>query len=277
MSIDQLARRAGADLRASVLRDVDVDLAFAALEETWRRRRRARVLTVGLTVAAAVTAVLALVPFSEPATGPQPSHPAARYCLGTEFVLCPAPDVVEVEATVPYDVHLPKAFRGDPGVTKAPEWVEFYQRTPGVPGSQAGVTVLTGVDPARSTEHLEARQLADWVAGRSFLQPTSVEQTSIDGLPAWRVDATLRPGEPRSPRSWCRSIDFQCRALLRLDVGDPDWGETGPRRSVVGYYVFVDVPGPRTVAIWSWASDGNTAGLSVNDELIGGLSFRRGG
>ncbi len=277
MSIDQVARRAGTDLRVSVMRDVDVDLSFAALEGTWRRRRQARVLTVALTVAAAVTAVLALVPFSEQTkSAPQPSQSAALYCLGTEVVMCPAPDVVEVKATVPYDAHLPKAFLGDPGVSKAPEWVEFYQRTPGVSGSQAGVTVLTGVDPARSTEHLEARQLADWVAGRSFLHATSVEQTSVDGLPAWRVDATLRPGEPRSQRSWCRGIDFQCRALLRLDDGDPDW-EAGPRRSVVGYFVFVDAPGPRTVAIWSWASEGNTAGLSVNDELIGGLSFRRGG
>jgi hypothetical protein len=232
---------------------------------------------VGLTVAAAVTAVLALVPFSgQTRSAPQPSDSGPHYCLGTEVVLCPAPDVVEVEASVPYDAHLPKAFLGDPGINMAPEAVEFYQRTPGVSGSQAGVKVLSGADPARSTEHLDARQLADWVAGRGFLDSTSVERTSVDGLPAWRVDANLRPGEPRSQHTWCNSIEFECRALLRLDAMGSDW-ETGPRRSVVGYYVFVDAPGPRTVAIWSWASDGNAAGLSVNDELIGGLSFRRGG
>lgn len=273
MSIDQVARRAGADLRTSALRDLDVDVAFAALEGTWRRRRRARVVTAGLTVAVATATAVALVPFSDQTrTAPHPSGPETSYCLGTERVSCPARDVVHVRATVSYDVHLPKAFVGDPGVSRAPGWVEFYQRTPGVSGSRAGVTVLSGVAPARSTKHLAARRLADWVAGQRFIAPTAVERTSVDGLPAWQVDATLRPGEPRSQRSWCSSIDFQCRALLRLDEGDPDW-EAGPRRSVIGHYVFVDVPGPHTVAIWSWVAEGNTAAFRVNDEFIGNLTF----
>ena len=273
MSIDQVARRAGEDLRRSVLRDLDVDAAFAALEGTRRRRRRARVITAGVAVAAAATTVLAVVPFSGPTTTkPAPSRSGPGYCMGTTFATCPAPDVVLVNAAVPYDVHLPKAFEGDPGIDKAPEWVEFYQRAPGVSGSTAGVTVLSGVDPARSTKHLGARQLASWVAGRSFLDSAPVERTSVDGRPAWRVDATLRPGEPREQRSWCNSIEFECRALLRLDGGETKW-ETGPRRSVVGQYVFVDVPGPRTVAIWSWVAEGNTEAFGVNDELIGNLSF----
>ncbi len=44
---------------------------------------------------------------------------------------------------------------------------------------------------------------------------------------------------------------------------------------MVGSYVFVDVPGPHTVAIWSWVAEGNTAAFGVNDELIGSLSFDR--
>lgn len=277
MSIDQVARRAGADLRTSVLHDLDVDAAFATLEGTWRRRRRARVLTAGLTVAAAATAVLALWPFPGPnATTPHPTGTETSYCLGTKHVTCPAVDVVQVKATVPYDVHLPKAFVGDPGVSRAPGVVDFYQRAPGVSGSPAGVTVLSGVDPARSTEHLAARQLAHWVAGRRFIAPTEVEPTTVDGLPAWRVDVTLRSGEPRSQGSWCNSIEFECRTLLRLDDGSTDW-ETGPRRGVVGSYVFVDVPGPHTVAIWSWAAEGNTQALGVNDELIGSLRFNPAG
>lgn len=277
MSIDQVARRAGADLRTSVVRDLDVDDAFAALEGTWRRRRRVRLITAGLTVAAAAAAALVLVPSSDPkASAPGPSRAETTYCLGTEQVTCPARDVVQVRTTVPYDVHLPKAFVGDPGVSRAPGWVEFYQHTPGVSGSRAGVTVLSGVDPARATRHLSTQQVASWVAGRPFLAPTTVERTSVDGLPAWRVDATLRPGEPRSQRDWCEGIDFECQVLLRLDDGRTDW-ETGPRRAVVGHYVFVDVPGPHTVAIWSWVAEGNAAAFDVNDELIGNLRFNPAG
>lgn len=51
----------------------------------------------------------------------------------------------------------------------------------------------------------------------------------------------------------------------------------GTSQSVVGQYVFVDVPGPRTVAIWSWVAEGNTAAFGVNDELIGSLRFNRTG
>ena len=284
MSIDQVARRAGADLRTAVSRDLDLDAAFAALEGTWRRRQRARFVAAGAMVAAAATAVLVVVPLPHPkATTPAPSHSETAYCLGTKFATCPASDVVQVKAAVPYVVHLPKAFAGDPGVGQAPEWVEFYQHTPGVSGSQGGVTVLSGVDPARSTKHLPARQLAFWVAGQRFIAPTEVEPTSVDGFPAWRVDATLRPGEPRSQASWCNSIDFECRALLRLETSRPGttypWHgedsdvETGPRRSVVGSYVFVDVPGPHTVAIWSWVAEGNTDAFGINDELISGMRF----
>jgi hypothetical protein len=77
MSIDQVARRAGADLRTSVVRDLDVDDAFAALEGTWRRRRRARFITAGLTVAAAAAAALVLVPSSDPKAS-APGPPARR-------------------------------------------------------------------------------------------------------------------------------------------------------------------------------------------------------
>lgn len=284
MSIDQVARRAGADLRTAVSRDLDVDAALAALEGTRRRRRRARFVTAGAVAAAAAAAMLAVVPLPDPrATTPATPHPATAYCLGTKFATCPATDVVQVKATVPYVVHLPKAFVGDPGVGQAPEWVEFYQHTPGVSGSQGGVTVLSGVGPARSTKHLGARQLALWVAGQPFITPTGVEPTSVDGLPAWRVDATLRPGEPRAQSTWCNSIDFECRALLRLESirpgtrypwhGDNSDLETGPRRSVVGSYVFVDVPGPQTVAIWSWVAEGNTDAFGINDQLISGIRF----
>jgi hypothetical protein len=273
MSIDQLARRAGADLRTSVLRDLDVDAAFAALAGTRRRRRRARGITAGVAVAASATAAFAAWPFSGlTVSAPDPAHPGKSYCLGTEQVTCPARDVVQVRTTVPYDVRLPEAFVGDPNVNRAPGWVEFYQRTPGVSGTRAGVTVLSGVDPARSTKHLGARQLAYWVAGRRFIAPTTVERTSVDGFPAWRVDVSLREGEPRSQSGWCESIQFECRALLRPDDGSTSW-EAGPRRAVVGHYVIVDVPGPHTVAIWSWVAEGNTAAFGVNDELIGSLTF----
>jgi hypothetical protein len=273
MSIDQVARRAGADLRTAVARDLDVDASFAALEGTRRRRRRARVVAAGVALAAAAT-LLTVLPASAPrAPAPPSTSTRSTPCLGDEHVTCPSPDQVQVRAAVPYDVHLPTVFEGEPGSSRSSAWVEFFQRTPGMHQSEAGVTVMTGVEPARSGKHLAARALAYWVAGRPFIAPTTVERTSVDGFPAWRVDATLREGEPRSQRSWCESIQFECRALLQPDVGRTEW-ETGPRRGETGYYLFVDVAGPHTVAIRSWAAEGNTAAFGANDQLIDGLTFR---
>jgi hypothetical protein len=273
MSLDELARRAGADLRASVAHDLDVDAALAALEGTWRRRRQVRLIAAGVTLAAAAATLLTVLPASAPrASAPPPTSTRSSPCLGNEHVTCPSPDQVQVRAAVPYDVHLPTVFVGEPGSSRSSAWVEFFQRTPGMHQSEAGVTVMTGVEPARSGKHLVARELAYWVAGRPFLVPTTAHRTSLDGFPAWRVEATLRPGEPRSQRSWCESIQFVCRALLQPDVGRTEW-ETGPRRGETGYYLFVDVPGPHTVAIRSWAAEGNDAAFSGNDELIDGLTF----
>ena len=271
MSIDAVARRAGENLREEVMSHADVDSALEMLHATRRRRRRARVVASGLMAAALVTAALALGPFDRPvAEEPQPSrNVGVNHCVEVSQVRCPVDGTVVVEALTPYAVHLPNGFDGHVGVGRAPGYVDFYQLT-----DQAGVTVLSDATAAPpGPPELTTRELASWVAGRKFLDSTPVVRTAVDGLPAWQVDVALRPGALRTVRGWCNEHE-PCRALLKLTTGS--W-ETGPWRTMLSRYTFVDVPGPGTVAIWSWAFDRNEAALRVNERLVSTLSFHPGG
>lgn len=280
MTIDQVARRAGADLRKSVMRDLDVDAAFTALEGTWRRRRRVRVVAAGLTAAAAATVALTLLPGGLPKS--EDARPSGQdtpnHCIGRNLVTCPSERTVLVEGFAPYRVNLAPGQLTEMRTSRSPEYVDFFQlprnRADSFNDYGTGVTVISGAVPVDApTGALGTQDLATWVASRSYLVASPPQKTEVDGLPAWRVDVALRRGEPQSQDSWCNGYQSTCHALLQPDMAGVPW-ESGPWKNMHSSYTFVDVPGPRTVVVWSWTFGSDTRRLRLNDELIDSLSFQ---
>ena len=273
MSIEQIARRAGAATRAAVQQEVDVEAGLATFHATRMRRRRTRLAAGCVAAAAAVAVVIGLssLPGSTSDRSVPPTTPG-RQCIETSSVRCTSGGEYVVEGVVPYAFRLPQyGFSRTLGRARAPHAIDIYQA-----GVRAGVTVLDGAYPVtKDRTAMSAADLARWVAAHKLLKAWPPERTVVGGLPAWRVDVRVPRGRDLPVASWCNGLENDCLALLRAGAGN-DW-ESGPWRGMLSRYLFVQGPQGQTVAIWSWALAGGRHAMEVNDEVIRTIDFRTGG
>lgn len=275
MSIDQIARDAGAATREAVQQELDVEACLATLHATHRRRRQTTVATIAVACAAVVAAVVGVV--SLPGTAPDQPHPATpvapRCGIDTSSVKCAGDDGYAVEGVAPYSFHLPRqGFSRSLDVTRAPHMVIAYQD-----GSEtrAGVTILDGAYPVRPNRGgTSAQELARWVTTHQHLLAGPVERTVVGGLAAWRVDVRVPARRDLPVNTWCNVSQNNCLRLLRAGAG-MDW-EVGPWRGMVSRFLFVQAADGQTVVIWSWTFNHDLHALDVNDEVIRTIDFRSG-
>jgi hypothetical protein len=275
--IDELVRRNGAALRDDVTRTVDLEASLSELRA--RRHRERRNLWVAVVAsAAAVAAVVGIVAWNRPGTTSTPVSP-------TPYVTCrhPWPSVhclphgsVRINATQPYTLHIPKGFNRELEPSETGTGLDTYRTDTDQP---AGVWFSDReVVTARPGGHLSAQQLASWVASRPYLEArpgvgsTEPTSTTVDGLPAWQVQA-ITHRKPRSSTGSCNHNQPSCWPLLATPVpGTASW-ETGPWKNMATRYTFVDLPGGKTFVIWSWAFGGDWSAIDANEYLIKTLHF----
>ena len=280
MNVEDLARRAGNDLRQATA--TDVESAWEDLGRALPRRRRARVAAA----ACAVVAVLVLVTGTTRWLLPEASRVGQpSKAPGVSRTLAPTPqppgqacDVIPchgrrhqtIALPVTMDWTLPKGFQ-DPHVLGASEptaGVETFLNT-----GEAGLAVLQGVSPAKNQAEpaavpgiATAESFANWIAQRPFLSASPVRTGHVDGLTAWIVDVEVPPGLPAGPATCAGRFD--CYPVLLQG----SW-VAGAWRNVTGRYTFVDLPGVGVTVLWSWALDGAAIPKPV-DDLVGTIRFQ---
>jgi hypothetical protein len=274
MSIDEIAQRAGAELRQDVLTTTEVEHGLLALEGRSRRRHRIR-------VAAAAVAAVAVVSVGVPATvtgwrgprevpAPVPADRSVRsICSVNSAVTCPGPRRVRVGGPSPYELAVPDGFSVPSGQALAPGLLDVFQD-----GVRAGVTVVqdaiaVGVGPADKPDG--ARGMASWIAARPFLEATAPSRTVIGDRPAWVVDVRLAPGALPDDGDRCNWEQSQCRRLLQSGADPLDW-EVGAWAGRVNRYYCVDGRGSRVTVLWSWAFEEDQEALDANDAVARGFA-----
>ena len=117
-------------------------------------------------------------------------------------------------------------------------------------------------DPAAGTT---AASVAQWLAGRAFLQNTSIVRTRVGSLQAWRVTGSLRPGAPL-PAS---KGDFTVGPTFKNDAAT-----AGFATNLTGDYTVLDVPGVGLTVIWSWTTQPDDRSiLDDSQATVDGLAF----
>jgi hypothetical protein len=289
MSIDERGQRAGALLRTTH-EQVDVDDRLDDLFVAVRRRRRAT--TTAAVVAAAALAVGVGVVAGDvttradaPATtAPDPSDAdrAVPQC-DLVFISC-EPDrqfTVRMSSTMRWQ--LPNQFDRDLHPVSAPDgaraiYVESYRRG----DLTAGVSVVDSAVPARMSDDgssrvvrdgqapTDAHGLAAWLAGRPYLTASAVHRSTVGGREAWAVEVRMRHPRVDGPTS-CAN---QARCWPTLLIGGSDIGSfIGSWDSMISDFTFVDIPGGRTTAVWSWTF-GQPRTLQANQALVDSIRFR---
>ena len=170
---------------------------------------------------------------SQQATGASSGSAAKTQAAG-------AVEHVRVALAVPFTADLPKGWTqtGHAGIS-----VNLV--------SPQGPYVGVGTDPAPAPgaaepmpPRLNAQQLADWVASRQYLQPTTVVATTFSKFAAWQVDIRLR--DDASATSRCDGNPQPCVPLIRLpSVTLP----LGPSHGAVARVIFVLLPSGRTMGV----------------------------
>jgi hypothetical protein len=282
--IEDLARKAADDLRASTTSDVE-----AGLLDVYAAHRRYRRTNAWAAVAAVALALGIgwwgghMLTGSSPATpqplgGPTPPVIQPRPCSGP--VACLGSSTYRFALTRAVRWHIPKGYGVNSGGGVGDWLVESYAQrrsSGGGPYSYdtiAGVTVLEGVRVAsadgRSARPGVARTphaFVSWLAARPYLAASAVVPTQVDGRPAWRVRVTLRAGSGEGPAS-CNGR-FACYATTYT----PDGNVTGIWGDMVADYTALRVPGAGTTVVWSWAFSRDEAALTRNLAAVHGLSW----
>jgi hypothetical protein len=283
--IEDLARTAADDLRATTTADVEAGLFEVYAAHRSHRRHTAVATAAAIIVALSVgwlargtlTGGSALTP--QPVGTPSSVVPS-RSCSGPVF--CLGPSKYRFALTRPVTWQIPYGYdvstAGD--VT---DWMvesRAQQRSGGGGPYQydtvAGVTVLEGVQAAASDGALARSGVAEtprafvtWLAARPFLTASAVMPTRLDGQPAWRVRVMLRAGSGEGPAT-CNG-DHACFATTY----SPDQAITGIRGDMVADYTALRVPGAGTTVVWSWAFGHDRAALARNRVAVSGLHWPR--
>jgi hypothetical protein len=284
--IDDLARVAVDDLRTATRSDVE-----AGLLEVYAGHQRRRSQNLWMAAAALVLALGVgwwgghAMTDRGPAT-PQPIKPPPhvvhhKTCSGP--VRCLGDSTYRFALTRPVTWHIPYGYDVNSG-TGATDWlVESYAQTGSEGGGPyqydtvAGVTVLEGVRApsadgrsVRSDVPDTPRAYVSWLAGRPFLETSSVERTQVDGLTAWHVRVTLAHGAGLGP-----AVCNNQSACYPMTV-TPDHHVTGIWSDMVADYTAFRVPGAGTTVVWSWAFAHDKTALVRNRTAVRGLSWPSG-
>jgi hypothetical protein len=281
MSVDELGRRAGTEVRRAASTEVPAELMLEALFATDRRRRlssRLLATCVALLVLALGWRILAgqqvarTIP-SGPIPSPVPTVTAPavaqavspcdqlQECLGHRSYGLHF-DLVEVTFTLP---------TGWTSTSHGHSDLDLYS-----PDLGYGVSVTEGISPPlRSTSGapggvLTAESVAHWLAGRPFLVSGPVTRTMFAGRVGWQVEVRLKAGEPAIAH--CQHDGSQACVPLQLtgQTGFRSQGMWGEERM---RWTFLDLPnaGPAAVSVWSF--DNRPDYLTPAQPLIDTLRF----
>jgi hypothetical protein len=270
MSVDELGRAAASAARGAAA-TVDAELMLHRLH----RRHRGRQIA-SITAAAAVFAVVlaGVVEVARPAAGPPATRPSPTVSGSTDSpcnnvtIFCVGTDQRRIVLPVPITVTLPDSF--DEVVRLGDNSFESYRTNI----DAAGVTVMENAVPVRNDASwtrdphggTTAMDMANWLGKRPFLMEARVVATTVDGRPAWRVTASLKPAAP------LRAVKLQEGAVAPTFT---DGGETtmAYNRTLSGEYTLLDIPGAGVTVVWSWALHAPRSQLAGNRSFIDGLRW----
>ncbi len=261
MNVDDLARRAGRELREGV--HVDADAALDELHRAAPRRRRAHVVVALATAAAALALAIGAGQLLEgsqrtPDAVDRPTKPSAPKvqqpvtACRNPLVSCLDDHRYQYALPTPMTWTVPRGF-GTPYSGIGPTLVETYRLD-----DTGGVTVVEGVRAATAHESPRpvasvgsAHELVRWIARRPFLSSSVIRRSELDGLPAWSVEVDVKPGSPDGPAS-CTGQGIPCYPLLY----EPGGAFTGAWDGITGRYTAVDLPGSGVAVVWTWTFTG---------------------
>jgi hypothetical protein len=249
MSLDDRARAATDQLRASVTAGLDPDDMLARMHQARRRRVVARTVSTAaaVLVVAAVAGSALLLGDDDARTVPAHSTATGPGACTQPRVTCPDGHRIRVDLRIPLDVTLPSNFQ-DEVTTWGPQSVELYRRDL----EQTGVTVYEDAvpvrydasrtrDPAAGTT---AASMARWLADRPYLTGTTLTQRTVAGRTVWHVTGSARDGAALPDR-----VAHNAAAVTFAVPGESvAW--VSP--VVTGSYTLADQQGGGVTVIWSW-------------------------
>lgn len=280
MSVDERGQSAVLELSAAT-RAISLP-RVSDVRGSSMRRQRARVgstavvcaalLSVGLLSATRITAATE----APPASVPTPTA-SATFGLACQFpgISCSAGRI-----RASGDLLVPLSFVPTAGLNTddiAPGGTSLtVRRTQG--GRVSGITVLerpVAVDGVNDRDVVallgaDAATTASWLATRPFALPTAAQPTEVGGLPAYRVDLTLRPGAdlPSFALGHAAGVTF-------VTVGDAGRDATTAVSQELSHttYYLVDLPGHGLVVTWVWSIGGSADDVASMGELVRSLRF----
>ena len=251
MSLDDRARAATDQLRASVTARLDADDMLGRM--LLARRRRAAAGTVALAAAVllatggAITGLL--LGDGDDAARTVPAHPTvtATGACALPRVTCLDGRQVRIDLRIPLTVTLPDSFQ-DGVTTWGPRSVELYRNDT----EHAGVTVYEDAvpvrydasrtrDPAAGTT---AASVARWLAARPYLTGTTLTRRTVAARTVWQVTGIARAGVALPDR-----VGHNDAAVTFAVPGE---GVSWVSPIVAGNYTLADQPGGGVTVIWSW-------------------------
>ena len=283
MTIDERGRSAGARLRS--LHEADAHLSDR-LPDLLERARRRRLTRAALASAAAVVLlggagmVLLGTPSDQtkqPSDAPTVSQTAPAGVCQQPFMHCAADGRLTMDFAVPvtwrpigdFNHHLTYITDGNSHLFLVGSYRTNLDRASGVTIGE-GVRAVTTDRLAQIDRSVPggAQALAQWLAGRGFLDASTVRHTTLDGRDAWTVQ--VHEKQRQSYVATCNSATVRCMPLL-APAAQPGI-VLGSYPGMVARYTFVDLPGSGTAVVWSWDFLGGRT-LDRNQAIVDTISF----
>jgi hypothetical protein len=275
MSVDELGRAAATAARGAAA-TVDPEVMLGRLH---RQHRARQIASIAATAAVFAVVVAGVVQMARPAATPPASRPTPTVSASVDSpcngftIRCVGADQFLISLPVPATVTIPDTFADI--VRLSATSFEAYRANV----DSAGVTVLENAVPVRNDASwardpaagTTAVEMANWLAARPFLMGAKVTATTVDGRPAWRVVAALKPGAPlRAVKLTEGRVAPTFADAHTTEVGGTTMGYN---RTLLGEYTLLDIPGAGVTVLWSWVLDLPRTQLAGNQRLIDGLQW----
>ncbi|MFL6098515.1 MAG: hypothetical protein ACJ71T_01000 [Actinomycetales bacterium] len=270
MRVDELGHAAAGAARSATA-TIDSEMMLRRLHH---RRRRQQ--TLSITAAVAVSAVLlaGVVEVARPADTPAASRPAPTATSALDdpcnevTILCVGANRFRISLTVPVTVTLPENFEGI--ARQNDSSFESYRTDV----HNAGVSVLENAVPVRNdaswsrdpSAGTTAAAMANWLSKRPFLTDVNLAPITVDGRPAWRVSAALKPRAP------LRAAKLEEGAVAPTFT-DGHNATMGYNATLRGEYILLDIPGAGVTVLWSWTLGPPRTQLAGNRPFIDALHW----
>jgi hypothetical protein len=271
MSLDDRARAATDELRASVTAGLDADGMLGRM--LLARRRRAAAGTVALAAAVllatagAITGLLLGAGDDDARTVPgHPTVTATGACASPRVTCLDGRRRVRVDLRIPLTVTLPDNFE-DGVTTWGPRSVELYRSDI----EHAGVTVYEDAVPVRydasrtraPAAGTTAASVARWLAARPYLTGTTLTRRTVAGRTGWQVTGIARAGAALPDR-----VGHNDAAVTFAVPGE---GVSWVSPVVAGSYTLADQPGGGVTVIWSWRYGVDLPDLGEDRQVVDDL------